>query len=128
MRKISYQEQVERWDVWEVSCPGPAEGNPFADHKIKGSFVRGQEKVEADGFYDGDGIYKVRFMPSYEGEYTFTITADFLEEEEKGSFVSTPAGDGNHGPVRVADTYHLDRKSTRLNSSHSGESRMPSSA
>ena len=24
-----------------------------------------------DGFYDGDGVYKVRFMPAFEGEYTF---------------------------------------------------------
>ena len=30
--------------------------------------------------------------------------------------------------VGVQDLPHLDRKSTRLNSSHSGESRMPSSA
>ena len=92
MSKISYQEQAERWDVWEVSCPGPAEGNPFLDHTIKGSFVGGQEKVEADGFYDGDGVYKLRFMPSFEGDYTFTITADFLEEEEKGSFCLYPGG------------------------------------
>ena len=31
-------------------------------------------------------------------------------------------------PVAFFDTSKLDRKSTRLNSSHSGESRMPSSA
>ena len=29
---------------------------------------------------------------------------------------------------RITDSGKLDRKSTRLNSSHSGESRMPSSA
>ena len=38
--------------------------------------------------------------------------------------------DGPAGPVRLAllGQDALDRKSTRLNSSHSGESRMPSSA
>ena len=30
--------------------------------------------------------------------------------------------------VMIAETFASDRKSTRLNSSHSGESRMPSSA
>ena len=35
-----------------------------------------------------------------------------------------------HDPVRMVDALveSLDRKSTRLNSSHSGQSRMPSSA
>ena len=32
------------------------------------------------------------------------------------------------GPLRALEINYLDRKSTRLNSSHSGESRMPSSA
>ena len=71
MSRLSYQKKAERWDVWEVSCHGPEEGNPFADHWMKGSFSCDKETVDADGFYDGDGIYKVRFMPSYEGEYTF---------------------------------------------------------
>lgn len=86
MSRLSYQKKAERWDVWEVSCHGPEEGNPFAEHWMKGSFSCDKETVDADGFYDGDGIYKVRFMPSYEGEYTFKVTADFLEEEECGSF------------------------------------------
>ena len=31
-------------------------------------------------------------------------------------------------PIKAGDNYELDRKSTRLNSSHANESRMPSSA
>ena len=46
----------------------------------------------------------------------------FLDKECEGSFMNMSA----------SNTYYLldglDRKSTRLNSSHSGESRMPSSA
>ena len=38
------------------------------------------EAVKADGFYDGDGIHRVRFMPSFEGEYTFSLQADFLPQ------------------------------------------------
>lgn len=107
MSKLLFQEQVERWGMLEVSCQGPAEGNPFVDHHIQGVFTGEKETVKTDGFYDGDGVYKVRFMPSFEGSYRFTISADFLEKEETGSFVSLPAGEGNHGPVRVADTYHF---------------------
>ena len=35
---------------------------------------------------------------------------------------------GNQDVVSEEETPEIDRKSTRLNSSHSGESRMPSSA
>ena len=42
---------------------------------------------------------------------------------------STPAGDEKRRQLRdVLDDFWLDRKSTRLNSSHTEQSRMPSSA
>ena len=68
---------VERWGMFEVSVPGKTDGNPFTDHTIRGVFSGKNETVEADGFYDGEGIYKVRFMPSFEGEYTFKISGTF---------------------------------------------------
>ena len=37
----------------------------------KALFAVKNEKKTVDGFYDGDGIYKVRFMPSFTDEYTF---------------------------------------------------------
>ena len=53
MSRLSYHKKAERWDVWEVSCHGPEEGNPFAEHWMKGSFSCDKETVDADGFYDG---------------------------------------------------------------------------
>ena len=98
---------VERWDVFEVQAAGPAEGNPFVEQWFRGVF-RGQgETVAVDGFYDGDGVYKVRFMPSFVGEYTYETEGSFPGAAGAGSFVVTPAGEGNHGPVRVANTYHF---------------------
>lgn len=72
--------------------PGACGGKSFCRHHIQGVFTGEKETVKTDGFYDGDGVYKVRFMPSFEGSYRFTISADFLEKEETGSFVSLPAG------------------------------------
>ncbi len=104
---MDYQTTVEKWGVWEVSCAGTAEGNPFTQQWIRAVFTGKSETVEADGFYDGDGIYKVRFMPSFTGEYRFCLRASFLEQEQEGSFwVTEPAAD-NHGPVRVANTWHF---------------------
>ena len=98
---------VERWDVLEVTLKGPAEGNPFVDQWVKGTFRGKNETVEAQGFYDGEGVYKVRFMPSFEGAYTYETTGSFPQAETSGSFTVTPATGSNHGPVRVASQYHF---------------------
>ena len=107
METFYYEKQVERWGTAEFTCRGPAEGNPFLEHTIKGIFTGKHETVEADGFYDGEGIYKVRFMPSFEGEYSFSLTGSFLDKTAEGSFFVVPPSEGNHGPVHVAATYHF---------------------
>ena len=98
---------VERWDVFEVRVKGPADGNPFTEQHIEGLFEGKNETVKADGFYDGDGVYIVRFMPSFEGEYRYTLSASFPIEKRTGEFSAAPAGQDNHGPVRVANRYHF---------------------
>lgn len=99
--------QVERWDILEVSLKGPEDGNPFVDQWVKGVFRGKNETVETMGFYDGQGVYKVRFMPSFQGEYTYETSGSFAEAATSGTFTVTPAKEGNHGPVRVANTYHF---------------------
>ena len=106
-QRIQIPESVERWGMLEVTCQGPSGGNPFAEQWIRGTFSGKNETVAADGFYDGDGIYKVRFLPSFEGTYTCRVEAGFLEQPLTGTFRVLPAGEGNHGPVRVANTYHF---------------------
>ena len=98
---------VERWDAVEIVLQGPAEGNPFVEQRLQGTFAGKNETVTVDGFYDGDGVYKVRFMPSFVGEYRYETTGSFPQACTAGSFTVTPAGEGNHGPVRVAETYHF---------------------
>ena len=107
METIQYPKSVRKWSVFEVSCKGDSKGNPFVDHMIKGCFISKSERCQVEGFYDGEGVYKVRFMPRFMEAYTFTLTADFLEETYEGSFVVTEAASGNHGPVRVNQTYHF---------------------
>ena len=80
--------QVERWDVLEITVKGPGEGNPFVEQNIEGTFTGKNETITTAGFYDGDGVYKVRFMPSFEGEYTYKTTGSFPEAETQGSFTS----------------------------------------
>lgn len=106
-RNMSDQKRTEKWGIFEVSRRGPAEGNPFTQQWIRGTFTGKSEQVTVDGFYDGDGIYKVRFMPSFEGEYRFRLEGSFAVEEAEGTFLADRASEGNHGPVRVANTWHF---------------------
>ena len=73
MQQMTYQSSVEKWGMQESVCKGTSTGNPFTERQIRGCFQGAQETVWVDGFYDGDGVYKVRFMPSFEGEYTFRV-------------------------------------------------------
>ena len=102
-----YDNYVEKWAVFEASMPGKSSGNPFVDYNIRAVFQGKEETKTVDGFYDGDGIYRVRFMPSFEGEYTFTVKGSFSEEEFTGSFTAVSPSGKNHGPMRVSHTYHF---------------------
>lgn len=107
MSQIEFLNHVERWGVQEVRVSGPQDGNPFVEQWVRGEFTGGGETVRAEGFYDGDGRYIVRFMPSFEGNYTFCVTGSFLKEPVSGEFTVSPAAPGNHGPVRVHNTWHF---------------------
>lgn len=102
-----YTKSVERWGVFEISCPGRKEGNPFTDYTIEADFASRNEKKTVRGFYDGDGCYRVRFMPSFEGEYHFTVHGSFSDEITEGVFTAGTPGEHNHGPVRVTDRFHF---------------------
>lgn len=73
MEKLRYKQTVEKWDVFQIEIKGYEGGNPFTDYWIRGIFENENEKTEVEGFYDGDGMYKVRFMPSFEGIYLSLI-------------------------------------------------------
>jgi hypothetical protein len=100
--------QVERWDVFELKLAGPKEGNPFIDIWLAATFRTGAREMVVDGFYDGDGVYKIRFTPDSLGAWTYATdsNADALKRKA-GSFEVIAPGAGNHGPVRVRDTFHF---------------------
>jgi len=104
--EMNHHGAVERWGCLELSFPGKKDGNPFTDDTIRGIFTGEHETVETDGFYDGDGVYRIRFMPSYPGEYRYTVSGTFGETRE-GSFTVTEAGPDNHGPVRVQNALYF---------------------
>lgn len=99
---------VERWDIFEENFPGPSGGNPFLDIWIRAVFRKGNREVSVDGFYDGNGVYKIRFMPDELGGWKFETDSNAPEMKgKKGLLQCTPPKSGNHGPVGVRDSYHF---------------------
>ncbi len=101
-------DKVERWDIWEQAFLGPRDGNPFVDVAFWAEFRNANRVLQADGFYDGSGLYRIRFMPDAVGEWTFLTHSSVQALDGKsGKFVCTAASNGNHGPVQVRDAQHL---------------------
>ena len=99
---------VERWEIFELSLNGPSGGNPFADVELSAEFKQNGRVFEPEGFYDGDGIYRIRFMPDTLGEWTYVTKSSRRElDGKKGKFTCIKPSSGNHGPVRVHKTWHL---------------------
>lgn len=87
------------WNMAEFEFFGYSTGNPFTDYKIYGEFTGRNETKTVLGFYDGDGVYRIRFMPSFEGEYTYRVWGSFSDKEYTGSFFVDKAE--SHGMVRT---------------------------
>jgi hypothetical protein len=99
---------VEQWGIYEIALKGPTNGNPFVDVRFSAVFDNGRQQVEVPGFYDGDGMYRLRFMPESQGEWRYETKANRWELSNKtGDFTATAPSKGNHGPVRVFNTYHF---------------------
>lgn len=102
-----YPRSVEQYCPLEIVLKGKTDGNPFTDYQLQGEFENERERIVVSGFYDGDRGYKVRFMPSYTGDYTFTIQGSAIEEKVSGAFHVTSARGNNHGMVRVNHETHF---------------------
>lgn len=100
---------VEKWGIFELSLKSEKEyHNPFTDVKMKSRFICGDKKTTVQGFYDGGGVYKLRFMPEAEGEYVYsTVSNDPGLDGISGSFRVLAPSSGNHGPVRVSGNEHF---------------------
>lgn len=101
-------QNVEKWDIFEISMNGPETKNPFLDVDVCAEFRNGEKRIKVPGFYDGDGSYKLRFMPEELGVWTYITDSNFTQLKGRtGEFTCiAPSGD-NHGPVKVRDTYHF---------------------
>ena len=73
---------VGQWDWCDVELAGPAGGNPFVDVDIAARFSLDvgdggrDHHLSVPGFYDGDGTYRIRFMPTRPGTWRYRTTSN----------------------------------------------------
>jgi len=101
-------QSIEQWGLYEVALKGPSNGNPFVDVELGARFTQGDQSINLTGFYDGNGAYFVRFMPPTQGTWKYETRSNRSElNNQTGSFTCVAPSTNNHGPVRVANTFHF---------------------
>lgn len=97
---------VERYGIHEVVLKGKDAGNPDIDLELSATFSNGREQYSPEGFYDGDGTYRIRFMPPSAGAWTWTTRSNHPDLHGKqGEFTCVESA--AKGPVRVANVHHF---------------------
>src|SRR3546814_3834409 len=74
---------TERWGVHELVFDGPADGNPFVDVDLAATFERGGRAIRVPGFYDGAGVYRIRFSPPDAGRWTWQSESNAAARSEE---------------------------------------------
>ena len=97
---------TEQYAVYEIELKGPVSDNPFTDVQLSAEFKLLNRTLFCEGFYDGNGVYKIRFMPDTPGDWTYITRSNYkVLDKKKGSFYCTASSVNNHGPVKVRNVY-----------------------
>jgi len=109
---VATDKPIEQWGTVDLAITGPREGNPFLDNQFSASFVMEGGDVDSaittPGFYDGDGVYRVRFSPPSPAKWVYTTHSNVAAMDKKtGDFNVVAPAKTTHGPVRVHNTFHF---------------------
>lgn len=105
---LSGQNKIEKWEVFELKLHGPSTGNPFTEVELSANFIFGDNNLTVKGFYDGNGVYKIRFMPYKKGIWEYETRSNLSALEGiSGEFKCIEPSGNNKGPVQVAEKHHF---------------------
>lgn len=99
---------IEQWGLFELALDGPTDGNPFVEVQFGAQFTYQHRVIEVAGFYDGAGVYRMRFMPDTQGEWRYVTYSNQAELAGiSGAFSCGAPAPNNHGNVRVQNIFHF---------------------
>jgi len=97
---------IQQYSVFEIELTGPSNGNPFTEVQLSAEFSFLNRTLFCEGFYDGNGKYRIRFMPDEPGTWKYITFSNISElDSRKGSFTCIKNTGNNHGPVKVRNTF-----------------------
>ena len=106
---VTKKVEIEQWNTYEIVLNGPSSGNPYMEIDISAIFKNNEKSMKVPGFYDGNGVYRIRFSPPYQGNWTYkTESNSKILTDKKDGFLCIPPTGNNHGPVKIANTYFLE--------------------
>lgn len=90
-RNTTKEDVVEIFEVIEFVFDGPVQSKSLAELEKKPFFYMVVQNQKFEGFYCGEGQYKVRFMPKSVGDWEYVLESDIPElNGQSGAFVSVP--------------------------------------
>ncbi|MDE7312768.1 MAG: DUF4038 domain-containing protein [Eubacterium sp.] len=89
---------MKQYETVELTFHGPIFEGRCVDIDFNAAFSGNGQEQNVKGFYAGNGIYQVRFLPKSAGTYTYRLTGCI---EEEGSLEIEPADAGRHGMVKA---------------------------
>ncbi|MFV0634121.1 DUF5605 domain-containing protein [Demequina sp.] len=92
------------YEITEVVLQGPSHGNPFVDVDLTATFAESDSTIAVGGFYDGDGTYRIRFLPPHAGNWEFTTSSNARSLREIHGTIAVADGPAR-GPVGVVDQF-----------------------
>ena len=101
--------RAEVWEKQEFTFKASIDtSNPFTDVSFGAIFESGENKLDVKGFYDGNDVWKIRFMPPSVGSWEMTTYSSHSSiDGKKINFTVAPNTSSNHGPVNVEHRFHF---------------------
>ena len=92
-------QSVGQWSIYEISLTGPSDGNPYMNNTLDAKFANGSKSVTVPGFYDGNGIYKIRFSPEQLGNWTYVTQSNQSTLSNRSGSFSCVKSTGGRWPM-----------------------------
>ena len=114
-------QSVECWGICRARVARPVGGQPVHRCDVQRAVHARASQRDVDGFYDGDGIYRVRFMPDEVGEWRYATRSNRRAGRPDGRVHLRRAGAGQpragararHVPLRLCRRHAVLLRSGR---------------
>ncbi|MFG6363814.1 MAG: DUF5060 domain-containing protein [Schaedlerella sp.] len=74
---------VKQYEMAELVFKGGEPEGSAVTVDLQAFFFHGEKAVTVKGFYAGEGVYKVRFLPEETGTYPYCVTGSMLDFRQR---------------------------------------------